>query len=157
MTLTVEAYDENYEPLGDDKLPGGHLAAELERARRKNEQARRPTFTVPHAPQGRVRGPHPGLTPGEYSLRVKDPVTGKFERAAVRGDAASRPSGGAPCGTSIRRSNIAQETGGRSYDLTEVSTLADDLELAKVVEKQTRNRCPLEHAALVHRGRGAAA
>ena len=80
----------------------------------------------------------PVLAVGEYSLRVKDPVTGKFDeqRFEVTPLSAERRRG-------VRdeklQNDLARQTGGRAYDLTNVSRLPDDLKLDAVEERLTRN------------------
>ncbi len=77
MVLTVEAYDANFEPLGEDKIPDHRLPAELMPPERSSTGAE-PQRAFDHpAPRGRVRGPRPMCpTAVEYRARVKDPVTG---------------------------------------------------------------------------------
>jgi hypothetical protein len=150
VTLTVEAYDENYEPLADETLPDGGLAAELTIPGKGGSQAT--TLTVPMLRKGVFEARIPVYAVGEYGLRVKDPVTGKFDeqRFDVTPLSAERRRG-------VRdeklQNELAQKTGGRSYDLTTVNNLVNDLRLQPVVERTTRNHAlwstPLWFAAVV--------
>jgi hypothetical protein len=108
--------------------------------------------TVPMLRRGVFEARIPVLAVGEYSLRVKDPVTGKFDeqRFEVTPLSAERRRG-------VRdeklQTDLARQTGGRAYDLTTVSNLPTDLKLEPVVERQTRNRAlwstPLWFAVVV--------
>lgn len=135
-TLTVEAYDENYEPLVDETLPERGLVAELVIPGKTSTQST--SITVPMLRRGVFEARIPVFAVGEYSLRVKDPVTGKFDeqRFEVTPVSAERRRG-------VRdeklQNDLARQTGGRAYDLTNVSRLPDDLKLDPVVDRLTRN------------------
>jgi hypothetical protein len=81
----------------------------------------------------------PVFAVGEYSLRVKDPITGKFDeqRFEVTPVSAERRRG-------VRdeklQLDLARQTGGRAYDLINVNRLPDDLKLDPVIERLTRNK-----------------
>ena len=150
VTLTVEAYDENYEPLADEDLPERGLVAELVIPGRTGAQAT--SITVPMLRRGVFEARIPLLAVGEYSLRVKDPVTGTFEeqRFEVTPLSAERRRG-------VRdeklQQDLARQTGGRAYDLTTVSSLPEDLKLEPVIQRHTRNKAlwstPLWFAVVV--------
>jgi hypothetical protein len=136
VTLTVEAYDENYEPLADDKLPDRGLAAELIVPGAAGAQAQ--PLLVPLLRKGVFEARVPVYAVGNYSLRVRDPVTNKMEelRFEVTPLSAERRRG-------VRddklQAELAQATGGRTYDLTTVHRLPSDLKLEAVMQRQTRN------------------
>ncbi|HEX5106497.1 MAG TPA: hypothetical protein VFV87_21910, partial [Pirellulaceae bacterium] len=136
VTLTVEAYDANYEPLGEEALPDRGLTAELTVPGAGGAQAS--TFLVPMLRQGVFEARIPVFAVGSYSLRVKDPITGKFDeqRFEVTPLSAERRRG-------VRddklQTDLAQLTGGKTYDLTTVHRLPDDLQLEAVTERHTRN------------------
>jgi hypothetical protein len=136
VTLTVEAYDENYEPLSDENLPERGLVAELTIPGKGGVQAT--TVTVPMLRSGVFEARIPVFAVGEYSLRVKDPVTGKFDeqRFEVTPLSAERRRGERD---EKLQNDLAQETGGRAYDLTTVHNLVNDLKLTPIVERQTRS------------------
>ncbi len=155
VTLTVEAYDENYEPLADEALPERGLDAELVLPGKTNgpfTANSAATITVPMLRRGVFEARIPVFAVGEYSLRVKDPVTGKFDeqRFEVTPVSAERRRGVRDEKLQI---DLARQTGGRAYDLTSVSRLPDDLKLDPVVERLTRNTAlwstPLWFAAVV--------
>jgi hypothetical protein len=152
VTLTVEAYDENYEPLAEDGLPERGLVAELTVPGQSGSAPTMSNLTVPMLRRGVFEARIPVFAVGEYSLRVKDPVTGKFDeqRFEVTPVSAERRRG-------VRdeklQTDLARETGGRAYDLTTVHQLADDLRMEPVEERLTRNLAlwstPLWFAAVV--------
>jgi hypothetical protein len=152
VTLMVEAYDENYEPLADETLPERGLMAELVIPGKGAAGQTATNITVPMLRKGVFEARIPVFAVGEYSLRVKDPVTGKFDeqRFEVTPLSAERRRG-------VRdeklQTDLARQTGGRAYDLTTVSNLPADLKREPVVERLTRNMAlwstPLWFAAVV--------
>lgn len=138
VTLTIEAYDENYEPLSDENLAGRTLQAELVVPGAGASPSQTRTITVPLLRPGMFEAHIPVLASGEYSLRVKDPITSKFEelRFEVTSVSAERRRGVRDA--QLQR-ELAQATGGKSYDLTNVSELVNDLEVTPRTEIETRN------------------
>jgi hypothetical protein len=138
VLLTVEAYDENYEPLSDDNLAGRTLQAELTVPGTGVAAGSQRNITVPLLRPGLFEARIPVVAAGEYSLRVKDPVTSKFEelRFEVTGVSAERR-------RAVRdeqlQNELARSTRGKSYDLTTVSNLINDLEVTPRTELQTKN------------------
>jgi hypothetical protein len=136
VTLTVEAYDENYEPLTDEKLASHTLTAELVKPGNNGNETS--PIAVPMLRKGVFEIRIPVFAAGEYSLRVKDPITNKFEeqRFEVLPLSAERRRG-------VRdeklQTDIAQQSGGRSYDLTTVANLVNDIHAEPKRETLTRN------------------
>jgi hypothetical protein len=107
---------------------------------------------VPLLRRGVYEARIPVYAAGEYHVRVKDPVTGRFSE--VRFDVSSLSAERRVGTRDIRLQEVlAAETGGRSYDLTNVARLADDLDLPAIRESYTRNQplwaTPLWFIALV--------
>jgi len=136
VTLTVEAYDENYDPLSEESLPDRTLTAELTTPGQGGDEIR--TLQVPMLRKGVFELRMPVYAVGEYSLRVKDPVTGKFEeqRFEVTPLSAERRRGVRDQKLQL---DLAQQSGGNSYELTNVNDLLNDLQLEPVTERLTRN------------------
>jgi len=138
VTLTVEAYDENYEPLSDENLAGRTLQAELTVPGSGASPPQTRNITVPLLRPGMFEARIGVIAAGEYSLRIKDPVTSKFEelRFEVTSVSAERRRG-------VRDEQLQRElaaaTRGRSYDLTTVANVVNDLEVTPRSEIQTRN------------------
>jgi hypothetical protein len=136
VTLTVEAYDANYEPLSEETLPDRALVAELTVPGKNNVAST--TLAVPMLRKGVFEARIPVYAEGSYSLRVKDPVTGKFDeqRFEVTPLSAERRRG-------VRdeqlQNELAQQTRGKAYDLTTVHKLPDDLQTQPIIERHTRN------------------
>ncbi len=138
VTLTVEAYDENFELLSDEALPDRALQAELVLPGRDGASEQTRPLTIPLLRRGIFETRIPGYLAGEYSVRVKDPISS--ESSEVRFDvtnASAERRGGV---RNVRlQEDLASETRGRSYDLTTVSNLVNDLDLRPVVEVEPRN------------------
>jgi hypothetical protein len=136
VTVAVEAYDEHYEPLTDERLPERGLTAEL--VVPTPTGTRTQPLLVPMLRKGFFELQFPVTATGNYGLRVKDPITGKLteQRFEVTALSAERRRG-------VRdqklQQELAQATGGRSYDLTTVDRLPQDLKLHPVTEHATQN------------------
>ena len=138
VTLTIEAYDENYEPLSDENLAGRTLQAELEVPGMSTAATQTRNITIPLLRPGMFEARIPVIAAGEYSLRVKDPVTNKFEELRFEVTSVSAERRRAVRDEQLQR-EIAQATRGKSYDLTTVSNFVNDLEVTPRTELQTRN------------------
>ena len=138
VLLTVEAYDADFKPLNDEELPQRRLSAELTVPGQAGGADQLQQVAVPLLRKGVFEARIPVYESGEYRVRVKDPVTSQYRdvRFAVTGLSAERRSG-------VRnvklQEELAAETGGKAYDLTTVSQLADDLQLRATTESYTRS------------------
>jgi hypothetical protein len=138
VLLTVEAYDENYEPLSDDNLAGRTVQAELTVPGTGAAATQTRTITVPLLRPGMFEARIPVIAAGEYALRVKDPVTSKFEELRFEVTAVSAERRRGVRDEQLQR-DLAQSTHGKSYDLTTVANITKDLEVTPRTEVQTRN------------------
>jgi hypothetical protein len=135
-TLSVEAYDENYDPLMDTSLTEGGLNAELTVPSTTGAQVR--SLKVPMLRKGAFEIVLPLEVAGDYRVRVQDPVTGKYheQRFEVTALSVERRRG-------VRDERLQQElaevTGGKSYDLATVDRLLEELKLKPTREQITRN------------------
>jgi hypothetical protein len=136
VTLTVEAYDANYEPLDDKDLPQRGLAAELIVPGKTSSQTT--AFTVPLLRKGVFEARIPIFEVGSYSVRVTDPVTSKLEeqRFEVTPLSAERRRGVRDEKLQVE---LAAQSGGRAYDLTSIHRLPDELRLDAHTEQLTRS------------------
>jgi hypothetical protein len=152
VTLTVEAYTEDFEPLSAEQLPQQALSAELtvHDGAEVGEQVR--TITIPLLRSGVFEAQIPVYTAGEYLVRVKDPIANNFSE--VRFDVSELSAERRSSVRNVRlQEELAAETGGKDYDLATVGKLVDDLKLEPVVEHYTRNHplwsTPLWFGALI--------
>lgn len=136
VTLSVQAYDENYEPLADEQVTAG-LTAELTIPAAAGGSIERREFVVPHLRAGLFETRFPVHVPGAYLLRVRDPVTGEdVERQLeVASVSAERRSG-------VRNEQLQQElaraTGGRACTLDRVDEIVAGLDTQPIRETATR-------------------
>jgi hypothetical protein len=152
VTLTIEAYNENYEPLTEETLADRTLTADLVLPANGSNIGETRQINIPLRKPGVFEAHIPVFATGEYSLRVKDPITNKYEekRFEVTGLSAERQQ-------AVRneqlQNDLATTTGGRSYDLTTVSKLVNDIRVEPIKETLTRNHplwaTPLWFAAVV--------
>lgn len=138
VTLTVEAYDENFEALTDDDVAGRALEAELLIPSTSSAAEQSRAVSLPMLRPGVFEARVPVYSAGDYRLRVKDPVTGDFQE--TRFDVADVSAERRSAVRNVRlQEDLARETGGRSYELTNASRLIDDLQVAPVRQSLTRN------------------
>jgi hypothetical protein len=138
VTLIVEAYDGNFEPLSEEKIPERQLMAELTVPGRQGTADQTRSVPISQLREGEFEVRFPVLAAGEYRVRVKDPVTDSYveERFQVADLSAERRSG---IRNKTLQDAIAQESRGRSYDLADVSKLVNELDLDRRPEVRTHN------------------
>lgn len=124
VTIIVEAYDENFERLKPEKLADGKLPAELFAP--DDSTAR--TIDLTPLRDGEFEARIPVDMDGEWRVRVKDPVEEDFREVRFRVASLSAERRSAQRNEHLQQ-QIALASGGNSYDLTNVDTLVDDLQL----------------------------
>lgn len=126
VALTVEAYDENYEPLGEGSVASRGLTAELSLP--ADGGAKTQPWNVPLSRRAHFETTIPVEAAGSYSLRIKDPIADRTVelRFEVTGLSAERQ-------RVVRdeklQTALAEATGGRTYDLATINRLPDELNL----------------------------
>jgi hypothetical protein len=139
VILTVDAYDEDYEPLTGESLPEPSLAAELtvERSNQTGDQARE--FRVPLLRRGVFETQIAVDTASRYNIRVIDPVRGRASQVPFEVTERSAERRQAVRNLQLQE-QLAAESLGKSYDLLTVDQLVDDLRAEPIVELHTRTR-----------------
>jgi hypothetical protein len=141
VLLTVEAFDDEYQPITEDKYR--KITAKLLRpdaSGQLNENDPGEEFNVALLRPGVFEARFPVFAEGDYRLLVKDPVTDQFKPPIpfyVSGRSAELRS--AVRNVTLQNA-LAQETGGKSYDLTTVGELPDDVARAVKPEKRIEHR-----------------
>lgn len=150
-TLTVEAFDENFEPLGGEDAPRTSLTATLTLPETGGAETTRP-ISVPMLRPGVYEARIPLYAAGEYTVRVEDPVAQKTSEVRFESTNVSAERRRATRDAALQE-ELARATGGRSYDLATVAQLPDQLHAEPIVETLTRNHplwsTPLWFIALV--------
>lgn len=138
VTFSIQAYDENYEPLTDSKLQGNTMVAELTAPARGggSQAARELPLSMLRVGEYEVR--FPVYTPGDYKLRVKDPITQEYMEYPFEVTSLSAEQRDATRNLALQR-ELAIETSGKSYDLTTVSSLPADIRTDTVALHSTNN------------------
>jgi hypothetical protein len=82
----------------------------------------------------------PADAPGEYRVRIKDPVTGRYAETkfVVRDVSAERRV--AVRNVALQRAVAAAVPGGRTYELDEAARLVNDIQLPEQMETQIEVR-----------------
>jgi hypothetical protein len=137
VIVSVEAYNANYEPLTAEDVPAHALSAELTIPGGSAGGKRTQNFTVPQFREGTFETRLSVTAPGEHRLAVTDPVTSEVAEVFFQVADVSVERRSAVRNTPLAR-EIAQATNGRSYDLTNVSSLLDDFQPQKRTETTIR-------------------
>jgi hypothetical protein len=150
VALSVEAYDENYEPLGGTGPTAQGLKAELTVPAAAGATTR--GLVVPPVRRGVFEASIPVDAAGQYSLRVFDPVTGNTAEQRFEVTSLSIERQRAVRDEKLQVA-LAEATGGRSYDLTSVHRLPNELDVRPRERRHVRNvalwATPLWFAAVV--------
>ena len=125
VTITVEAYDENFEHLRADRLIDGSLEAEVYAP---GSDAVAQTVPLTMVTEGRYEAQIRAEFAGEYRVRVKDPIKDEYQEIPFDVQSLSAERRSAQRDADLQR-RIALASGGASYELPEVGKLVDDLDL----------------------------
>jgi hypothetical protein len=137
VTLSIEAYDENYEALDEADLPDRGLKVELIAPARDGAAVSPTHLVVPLVRSGLFETRFPVYRAGQYTLRLEDPVTRKTEERLFEVTDSSAERRRVVRDVRLQE-EIALQSEGRSYDLTNVGSLVRDIKLQPVIEKNTR-------------------
>ena len=133
VRLTVEAYDANFEPLSEEKLPAKSLAAEwLLPGDRSQETEVRP-LSIAQLREGVFETRLPVFAAGEHRIKVHDPITGETAEVTFRVASVSVERQRAVRNVALQQA-LADATGGKSYDLLTVDRLPEEIQLTAKTE-----------------------
>ena len=137
VRLTVEAYDESFNVLGADRVPGRKLQAKLFPPAAPGAASQPQELSVPMSKPGLFEAQVPLSGGGNYRLLITNPLTReeKEERFYVEQRSAERQSA---VRNVMLQKQIAVQSGGLAYDLTNVNRLDQDMTLKPVVETTTK-------------------
>jgi hypothetical protein len=141
VVLSVEAYDAEYNPLPDDKLEGGKLSAELLLPERTaTGESRLLPVQLTRRREAQFETKLSADAPGEYRVRIKDPVTGRYAETkfVVRDVSAERRV--AVRNVALQKAIGAAVPGGKIYELDEAARLVNDIQLPEQMETQIEVR-----------------
>ncbi|MEX0818854.1 MAG: hypothetical protein WD070_04655, partial [Pirellulaceae bacterium] len=133
--FAVDAFDEEYEPLGLSQLTNGSLVGELTVPTAEGEATRQ--LAIPAVRSGRLEATIPLSVAGRHTVRITDPISGRtHERSCIVSDRSLERQ------QIIRNSELQQRiataTGGNAYDVSEVDQMIRDLVLEPTFEQEHR-------------------
>lgn len=138
VLLTVEAYDADFKPLSEDKVPGHKLSAEILLPAGSSEGAGGTrSISVAQLREGVFEARFPVFAAGEHRVRVRDPIAGQTAETTFQVVAVPVERQRATRNAALQQA-LADATGGKSYDLTTVAALPDQVRL------QTRTETNVE-------------
>ena len=138
VTVSIQAYDQNYEPLSDGPLSDSVLRAELLLPTATGPPAGR-QLAVPLLRPGIFETQFQVYLPGKYQLRIRDPVTSEMTELTFEVQQTSAERRGAVRDVRLQ-TELAQQTGGQSYTLDRTANLVSDMALQPRQLAVTRQR-----------------
>ncbi|MEX2185720.1 MAG: hypothetical protein WD875_02955 [Pirellulales bacterium] len=126
VTLTVEAYDEDFKPLDADRV--AKLDYRITRPSRSTAGETTAELSLPSLHAGRYETQFPVFAEGTYRVQVKDPITGQWKPPLSFTVSSRSPERRNAVRNVAVQEALATRTAGRSYDLTTVASLVDDVE-----------------------------
>ena len=136
VTLVIEAYDENFEPLDPSGLPGGVLEVRWRLPEDAGGETRE--LTAAYLRQGVYETRFPVFQSGEHSLSVIDPVTKQTQQRRFEVLNVSAEHLRVVRDEQLQR-ELAEETGGFAVDLADVAAVSDAISAEPAVESLTRD------------------
>lgn len=128
VLLTVEAYDENFEPLRERDVPDRRLQAELILPEQPGADTKLQPLGVTALRDGVFETRFPVFAPGEHRVRVRDPLAEEPVEVTFQVTSLSPERQRAVRNVALQQA-LAVGTGGKSYDLATVSALPGDIRL----------------------------
>lgn len=135
VLVTVEAFDENFEPLTGEDLDDRHLEGELWLPDRSMEALgeTRPISLTEYRP-GVFEARVPVVNGGDYVVRVTDPIEDEPVDVFFQVSDLSIERRSATRNRALQE-NIAAETGGRSVEIHEAAAVLNAFEAPRLTEK----------------------
>ena len=133
VLLTVEACDADFEPLTEEDVPGRKLQAELILPGPGLPGDNVRPMGISQLRDGVFEARIPVFAEGEHRIRVKDPVTEEYVDVSFRVASVSVERQRAVRNVALWQA-VADSTGGRSYDLSNVHRLPDEIDLVSRTE-----------------------
>lgn len=127
VTLTVEAYDANFEPLNESTFPEKQLKAELFRPGRSEASEPAQPITISQLREGVFETRLPVFDSGEYRVSVIDPVTKERSEVFFQVTSVSAERRSAVRNVALQ-SQLAATTGGKSYTLETAAQFLKDFQ-----------------------------
>jgi hypothetical protein len=137
VTVTVEAYDSNFESLAEDKLPDHKLTGQVLPPVRPGEKAEPHRITLGQLREGVFEARIPVSQGGEHTVRVKDPVTGDLADVSFQVANLSLERRSAARNVALQ-TEIAQVSGGAAYDLVTAERMPEEIHALPVTETSIR-------------------
>jgi hypothetical protein len=138
VVLTVEAYDENFEPLSPEKLPEGKLTAEITSpGRAPGSAGKTESVSIAQLREGVFEARIPVYEAGEHRVSVKDPVTGSPVPVSFKVTDLSAERRSALRNAALEE-EIALGTGGKTYSVLNAEDLFRDIQPPRRPETAVR-------------------
>ncbi len=125
VLVTAEVYNNEFHPLDESEIPHRRLMADIIRPDQDVEGDRSQAFSMPQLKLGQFETRVQVFGAGEYRIQVTDPVTNEKTELVFDVDNVSIERRN-PVRNALLQKNLAAETGGKAYDLTDVDQFPND-------------------------------
>jgi len=133
VLVTVEAYDADFKPLAEDKLPEHKLLATLTIPGRDPSKANVRRLNISQLRDGVFEARIPLVVGGEHRLAVIDPISKEPVEVTFQVTALSVERRRAVRGAALEQA-LAAATGGKTFDLTTAGKLPVEIKLVSKTE-----------------------
>jgi len=137
VTLTIEAYDEDFTPITGEDMLESRLEVDVVYPQSGGEIAKTRTLDASLLKPGVFEARFAVERPGRYRLRVRDPITKAVKEDTFEVTDLS-PERRQPVRNAELQRQLALATGGKAYELEEFDQLVKDLHLPREQETTTR-------------------
>jgi len=135
--VTVEAYDQNFQPLAEEAIPDRAIVGRLFRPERTRAGDEPEDVAIAQVRSGVFEARLPLAEAGEYRLRVQDPLTREESEVAFAVTTLSAERRSAVRNVALQQA-IASETAGSSCDLASAGRLAETIQPQPRSEQSVR-------------------
>ena len=133
VTLTIEAYDENFEPLDPADLPNGVIDVQLQ----STDGTSRP-ISAAFLKKGVYEARFPVFEGGQHVISVTDPISGEVQQRRFEVQSVSAEQLRV-VRDEFLQNELARTTRGAAVDLTNAQTLLDVIDARPTIEPLTRD------------------
>jgi len=140
VMITIDAYDEEYKLLTEDKVANRKLEGTIEvPGRTADAPVETKPLSIPLYQPGKFQLSVPVYTPGTYRARIKDPVTEEMTTITFEVSDASIERRQAERNVTVEQ-DIVLASGGKQYTLKTVGDLADEIKIEPRIEMQIHRK-----------------
>lgn len=139
VNVTIEAFDSQFRPLEQSRLASGQIPVTLIVPGQPSQEPSEQTIPTTMVRPGVYTTRFTASRDGTYGLRVSDPVTTEHYELLVDVNDFSLERHSPLRNVELQQA-IANETGGKAYDLTNAHEILEDLHAQPLIERELHRR-----------------